>query len=114
MDGERAPRLEWEEDFLPGRDRDLEDEARELAMLVRVAKSSGLTRERVSIPLGPCVVVRRGEGYSSTNADVVSLDLRRVLRLYISCEDAWRVGTLLVMFHRRRVGLDLRWFVVQG
>jgi len=77
--------LEWEEeeDFLPGRDRDLEDEARELVMLVRVAKSSGLTRERVSIPLGPCVVVRRGEGYSSTNGEVVvSLDLSKVLRLH--------------------------------
>jgi len=83
LEGKRAPRLEWEDDFLPRRERDLEDEARELVILVRVAKSSGLTRERVSIPVGPWVVVRRGEGYSSTNADVVSLDLRRVLRLHI-------------------------------
>ena len=49
-------------------------------ILVRVAKSSGLTKEIDSIPIGPCVVVRRGEGNSSTKP--ASLDLKRVERLW--------------------------------
>jgi hypothetical protein len=67
-------------DFLFVRERDLEDEARELVTLVRVANSSGVRRERDSIPIGPCAI-RLGEGNSSSNAGGTSLDLRRVERL---------------------------------
>lgn len=67
--------------FLPSREWDLEDEARDVERLVRVAKSSGLTRESDSIPNGPCVVVRRGEGSSSIVP--ASLDLKRVERLVL-------------------------------
>ena len=67
-------------DFLPVRERDLEDEARELVTLVRVANSSGVRRERDSIPMGACVC-RLGEGKSSRNAGGTSFDLRRVERL---------------------------------
>jgi hypothetical protein len=67
-------------DFLVVRERDLEDDARELVTLVRVANSSGVRRERDSIPIGPCAG-RRGEGNSSSNAAGTSLDLRSVDRL---------------------------------
>ena len=67
--------------FLPSREWDLEDEAREVVRLVRVTKSSGLTRESDSIPIGPCVVERRGEGNSSITP--ASLDLKRVERLVL-------------------------------
>lgn len=51
LEGDLAPpRLEW--DFLPRRELDL-DEEREAGRLVRVAKSSGATREMDSIPMGP-------------------------------------------------------------
>jgi len=50
LEGDPALRLEC--DFLPSRELDLE-EAREAGILVRLVKSSGLTREIVSIPIGP-------------------------------------------------------------
>ena len=76
-------RLDREADFFPGRDevQDREEDAREDAeRLVRVASSSGVTRERVSIPMGPCAVVRLGDWVSSVA--VGSLDLSRVDRLF--------------------------------
>jgi hypothetical protein len=79
--------LEW--DFLPIRELDLADEAREFVILVRVANSSGLTRDSDSIPIGPCAVVRRGEGSSSNVADT-SLDFRSVERLSVKKTIHWR------------------------
>lgn len=56
---------------------DREEDAREdVERVVRVASSSGVTSERVSIPIGPCAVVRLA------SVTVVSLVLRRVDRLY--------------------------------
>jgi len=63
LEEERGGRLECALRLL--REWDLEEEARDVADVgipVRLAKSSGLTRERDSIPVGPVARARRGEG----------------------------------------------------